>query len=151
MHVFHLKVKRTRFLQLSPIMSPHKGKGKGKEISSPISYIKSHASLSQFNSREFLELLNFDDPELANIEITRILQKMLSFTNINKELESFVGTLLTDKKKIFSDSKAKSYWSDKGQAAKFMENAYRQVNMHNMATSSALKMASEVRNANLYC
>lgn len=72
-------------------------------------YIKGHFNYKDFNSKEFLEVLNYASPETAKSEAINQLNLMLDMKNLKTEVKSFVSASLMDDLKCVSDADAKLY------------------------------------------
>lgn len=117
-------------------------KGKRKEVpksTNPASVstcIKGHASYSEFKTRDFLNILNYDGPEEAKIEAKQQLNIMLSFSNLNDTTKSFIRRLTTDNLQVLSDHNANIYWKEKENIGNLQLNTHEQFGLFNEPNSS---------------
>lgn len=123
-------------------------KGKRKEVPtttgpvSVVSYIKNHASFSEFRTYEFLSILNCDGPEEAKIETEQQLNNILSFPNINSATKSFIGSLLTNNLQFLYDNNAKMYWREKENIENLRLNAHEQFGIFTSIATETTRKAS---------
>lgn len=126
-----------------------KSKGKAKVKSGEIKaktaaqYIKQHPGYSSFDIGEYLKLLNCDDRSTARSETQTLFSNLLHVRSLKQNLRDFIINVISNEFDFLNNDAANSYWSRKKNAADFLSNAHKQINLYNTASSSVIGTATE--------